>query len=365
MAELATGPTADDMPPAQSGSRIGPKIGPQNTAVLTLTYGDRIAFLDQVLAAVAAAGVARAFVLANGLSEAVAQNLAEVAGARPDLDVQIVTAPENLGSAAGYARLLDRMLQDPEIQAAWFLDDDNVPQPEALSHLLDVVAAGPATAACALRTDHTYMADAIRRGYALEPMRGEAFGVDILKRPRRLLTRLRHRLARSGSGGGLTPATHVPYGGLLVPRDMVVRAGLPRTDFVLYMDDFEYSKRIAETGQILLVPEALVDDVDVSWNATGAGQEAKKAPRSQTGKLVQMTPDFRMYYAVRNAIYLDFRRLTLLSAPLFAINLTLLLGGTGAKALLAGRPGNAKALFDAVTDGLRGRLGRAAGYPLP
>ena len=103
----------------------------------------------------------------------------------------------------------------------------------------------------------------------------------------------------------------------------------------------------------------------ISWNATGAGQEAKKAPRSQTGKLVQMTPDFRMYYAVRNAIYLDFRRLTLLSAPLFAINLTLLLGGTGAKALLAGRPGNAKALFDAVTDGLRGRLGRAAGYPLP
>lgn len=352
------------MPALQDGGRH--TINPAEIAVLTLTYGDRSSMLAQMIAGVAAEGVQTVFVYANGLAPAPAARLQALTQRDDGVSVQVIHSERNVGSAAGYADLIEAAAVMPGLDGVWFLDDDNVPRPGALAELL-AAQARVGGAVAAVRTDRAYLIESARRGFSTPPRSGEAFGVDIRTRPLRAWGKVMQRLRPSAKV--VRPEvriTRVPYGGLLVPREQMVRIAAPRREFVLYADDYEYSERLHRDGGLHLVGAAMVDDLEASWNATRAKDPAA-APqkRGQLWRLAQITPDFRLYYALRNAVWLDRARVTALTVPVFAVNVGWLVLSAALRAMWLGRPANARVIVLAVWHGLTGQLGLNAEFPLP
>ncbi|WP_255964263.1 hypothetical protein, partial [Staphylococcus aureus] len=106
--------------------------------------------------------------------------------------VHVHESPANLGSSAGYARLIAGTLALPGAGAAWFLDDDNVPRPGSLALLLDAQAA-TGGAVSGVRTDRYSLMETARTGGAEPPRPGEAFGIDLRAPFRRAWRNLRGR----------------------------------------------------------------------------------------------------------------------------------------------------------------------------
>lgn len=343
-----------------------PHLSPADIAGLTLTYGDRVAMLGQMADALHRDGVRRILVLANGLAPdplARLHALAAANGAR-GLRLDIIESAVNAGSAVGFGQLLAALRDDPGIRAAWFMDDDNTPCPGALDALLAAQAAHPGATLSAVRRDRMYLMRAAATGIAPDPPAGVAFSMDLFRRPRALWQRITGRRARpAATPPASVPIARVPYGGLLVPRTLLDRVAPPRADFVLYADDYEYTERLRAAGGLFLVGAAEIEDLEASWNATGAASAG--APRSQLVRLATMPPDFRLYYALRNALYLDRKRARGAAMGVFAINLAALVAAGCLQALLRGRPDNARAIVRAARDGVTGRLGVATDFPLP
>lgn len=75
----------------------------------------------------------------DGTLDAVKANAA--AGDYPFL-LEVIDMPGNTGNAGGIARGLERAFSFPDVDAAWILDDDSWPEPDALERLL---SCGPGT----------------------------------------------------------------------------------------------------------------------------------------------------------------------------------------------------------------------------
>ncbi|MDV7145533.1 glycosyltransferase [Tropicimonas sp. TH_r6] len=349
----------------QAGSEDARAVSAAETTVLTLTYGERVDLLSRMIEAVTDQGVRHIFVFANGLRKDVYDQIETLSRdlSKQGVDLRLFPHDINTGSALGYARLLTAAREDTATGAVWLLDDDNQPLPGALSALLDANARRPGAALASVRLDRGYLIEAARTGHAPGPSRGQAFHVDIFRKFSRLLSKLGlMRVARPGGVGPEVPITRVPYGGLFVPDSLLAQVAPPREDFVLYADDYEYSERLARATGLYLVAGAKVDDLETSWNATGKSEQASK---SQFERLATMPPDFRLYYSVRNAIYLDRARVSGVTLLAFWINAVVLLSVGMLRAFAVGRPDNAHALRVAVCDGVSGRLGRNPAFPLP
>lgn len=80
---------------------------------------------------------------------------------------------------------------------------------------------------------------------------------------------------------------------------MIRSIGFPRTDFLLYADDSEFTYRISRNGErLFLVTAATLDDIQSSSNAKIGFGNAFVA-------ILKGFDDFRAYYSVRNGVYLD------------------------------------------------------------
>ena len=89
---------------------------------------------------------------------------------------------------------------------------------------------------------------------------------------------------------------YTEYGGLLLDRNTIERIGFPKTDFVLYSDDTEYTYRITkEKGLIYIINNSIVNDIDLSWN--NESETKSFLPIMQDGN------NFRVYYSTRNQFY--------------------------------------------------------------
>jgi len=133
---------------------------------------------------------------------------------------------------------------------------------------------------------------------------------------------------------------------------LIRRVGLPREDFVLYADDTEFSLRLRELGdaRIVLERSAVIDDIDVS------GLGVTPSPTVFGQRHLVGAPDMRLYYAVRNQVYLEWRALPGRRWE-YLCNQVLVSGLLVGVALLTRRPRKVLVLARAMRDGLTGRLG--------
>jgi rhamnopyranosyl-N-acetylglucosaminyl-diphospho-decaprenol beta-1,3/1,4-galactofuranosyltransferase len=151
--------------------------------------------------------------------------------------VEFLRLPENVGPAGGYASALEWFLASPH-DVAWVLDDDRVPAPDALRLLLSRLRD---------ERDPTLV-----------------FPADV------------------GVDG--ESSEYPSWCGLLIPKGIVQKVGVPRAEFFWWVEDTEYLKwRIPAAGfRSVRVSEATVyHDRTVS----------------------QRRPAWKYYYETRNAVY--------------------------------------------------------------
>ncbi len=323
-------------------------------SVVVVTYGSRATFLRQVVAGLAAQSrpPGQVIVVDNGASPAPLAVLEPVS--HPGR-LEVIPLGANRGSAVGFGVGMRRALELGS-DLVWLLDDDNLPHPTALEHLVrrwEQAGEPDSTAFAAMRRDRRKYVDAAR---GLPSMRFSAansfMGSSALGR---VGSWFRGRGSRPvATAGGPLVLDVAIYGGLLIPSALLRRTGLPDAAFFVYLDDRDFTTRITRAGgSIVLVPDAIVEDLDDSWG----GDTERRAPILFNRSI----RDDQLYYTVRNAVHYE-RRYVVSARPIYLLNMVahvvrdaiVTLGhGAGPRFVLR-RTG---LLRRAIADGWHGRLG--------
>lgn len=320
--------------------------------VLIVTYGDRWDHLSRVLEAVSGqtSVVSHAILVDNGGSY-----LNEARLSSFGLKIVLEKLERNFGSAEGFKRGLEvATRQNPDL--IWMLDDDNWPEPSALEEALRVYRECKCVVSGNRVTPQGCFSNVgriVKNGFL-------GFSISDLSS---------HRTARSGpvvagrSGcdgetaddGEVRP--FAPYGGLLISPRMVAQIGLPRTDFVTYSDDTEWTARIPRAGGVIRRADlSVIRDLEAFWNTRKARLNPLVSPSAGL---------YRVYYAVRNQTYLEFSSAS--NKGLFFINAFIRLSVLALNLLLFS-PAKRKSLLRfntllrAAADGVRGKLGYRPNY---
>lgn len=168
----------------------------------------------------------------------------------------------NLGGAGGFAWGVELAIARGH-DYAWLMDDDAEPEPDALEKLADVVT-GSSTEWSFLASLVTADEKTANRGNP------PSFSSDVTK-----------QYSASKAGGiAIESATFV---GVLINLATARRTHLPCRDYFIWVDDLEYTNRLAQLAPALLVPESHV-----------------RHPLSKSGS---KDMGARLYYYLRNHLW--------------------------------------------------------------
>lgn len=328
---------------------------PDRVVAVTVTYADRGPLLTQVVAAARSEGVAGMIVVDNGSDWPVKEQLSAEFGEFVD----VVEMGRNTGSAGGFAAGIKRSLE-LDADYVWLLDDDNRPETGCLDALLSAhqrlqsAGEGDHLAVLALRTAHRANLDFSHNTLARRNAFLRFHVNDVFRHAWRRTPWGKTESPREAPETLEMPAA--PYGGLLLQRSTLDAIGLPREDFVLYADDLEFTHRIKEKGgRIVKVTNALVEDLEHSWDNEGAA--------NSFAILLTQGSDLQAWYGVRNRVYFEYDRL-MDNRLVFFLNAGAQLAILGLFALYYREPDRLRLVFRAARDGLAGRLGVNPQHPL-
>ncbi len=177
----------------------------------------------------------------------------------------------NLGGAGGFSFGMREAVQRG-YEGIWAMDDDALPEPDALSKLLDADAK--------LAGNYGFLCSAVywKDGSLCR-----------MNRPR---TGLCRKLADYTPG--LKPVIMASFVSFFVRSSTVQRVGLPIPEFFIWSDDLEYSRRISRQTKCYAVPESRI--LHAMDSNTLVGIEADSPERL-----------WRYKYLYRNEVYV-FRR---------------------------------------------------------
>ncbi len=188
----------------------------------------------------------------------------------------VITLSENTGCSAGLAEGM-RVALERGHSWLWLLDDDAIPNVDALDYLLRYLENSSDTMLGAVSSAVLNVPSGkILSGWCWEGgrryrvpnqwhMEREAFEVD-----------------------------GVPFLGLLVYRSVVEGVGFPRADFFIWFDDVEFCYRIRKHGyKIIVIPKSLVS------HPAPKVRIVKKFGREKPRELV---PSWKAYYGIRNRL---------------------------------------------------------------
>ena len=322
--------------------------------VVTVTYGNRWRFLQQVIARVLRfAEVVKVIVVDNASDFLVlkeAQNL-------QDGRLTVLTNTENQGSAGGYKQGIEFAHQNVDADLIWLLDDDNLPEENALKILLEnwdkIPGGNDEKALFCLRADrkpHVKIAQGENPNrYYLVP--NNFLGFSLPRVFNNQFLKLSDRLINKKPFKNRVKIPYVPYGGLLLHKMMIAKIGYPNENFFLYVDDSEYTYRITESGgTIWLIPESKIIDIDQSQ---GIGYQKKIFASALLDGW-----NFRIYYHVRNRMFF-YSRTAAKNRFMFKLNKLLYLNWLKFISIISSKQNQYKKLLAAVDAGLKGHLGKA------
>ena len=329
--------------------------------VVTVTYGERRHFLERMLRAVLAQGVGRIVLVNNGSLWDVSALAAEIDSAR----IEVLHLEHNVGSAGGFANGISHALAEGA-ELIWLLDDDNRPEESCLAYLLyaydTTIAQVQRDRLAVLAFRHDHQADLIQ-GVPLCRLNhkpGSFWGFHVLDIPYKLWRRTPWGRPRSPKYlPAAIPLETAPYSGLLFHKSLIDTIGLPKADLVLYADDIELTRRLTHLGgTIMLIPSAVMADMEGTWNVKHATTPNSFMMWLQNGG------DFRAYYTARNLTWVETHPM---NAPttIYFLNKWLYLILLYITALAKGRLARFNLLIQAIKDGKNGRLGINPHFLLP
>ncbi len=226
---------------------------------------DRRELLAEALAAVRAQTRApdHVLVIDNASSDGTAE-LLRAAG-----DVETVRLTENAGGAGGFAEGV-RRAHAAGFDWIWLMDDDTIPEPDALATLL-AARAPEGLAAPSILVSRIVWTDG-----TLHPM----------NRPGVAWKRVDALLDAAERRSGLVPIRYATFPSLLLDARAVDRHGLPHAHYFLWSDDMEFTARV------------LRDEPGYYVAASVAVHKTKTAHTAVT----RSGPLF--YFHVRNSLYM-------------------------------------------------------------
>lgn len=317
--------------------------------VITVTYGDRQHFLNQVIDRVLSLTQVVKVVVINNAS-------AHSIDATSDRVITLNNA-ENEGSAGGYHQGIKYAYEQVDCEFIWLLDDDNLPEKNALNGLLiqwnKITSDNNKKAMFCLRDDRKSHIN-IARGadpmqYYLVP--NNFLGFSLLRIFKNQWRKITAKITVNDKYKERVAMPYVPYGGLLMHKQLVAEIGFPNANMFLYVDDSEYSYRITEHGgTIWMIPACKIIDIDKSQGINYKKQPFHSQLLDEWG--------FRTYYHVRNRLYF-YSRVTIRNKFMFRVNKVLYLAFLRVISILSSKTTEYKKLIGAVNDGLNGNLGKA------
>lgn len=318
------------------------------TAVV-VTYGNRWGFLNQVLLRLDEADEVLQVVVVDNASH---YDVAEKCRNAFSSKIKVHRNGKNLGSAGGFSYGITIATQ-LESEYILLLDDDVIPTPGAVSTLLQTYHKVNEAHSDRLQAVTAYRFS--QYGKLLVPLKTlryedhAAFGLNLCNFiDRHFITPSYGVKKVEGVNNELT-RFGTAYAGLLISREIVKAIGVPRSDFVLYNDDIEYSLRIIRDGGNIWL-DTNSEFIDICDNVSG-GIIAKPF----LGFLLNPS-DLKSYYIIRNNLFIErfcLKRKSLMyniNCAVFFLVLSLL-------GLSLGRFRRTSVLWSAFLDGVRGRLG--------
>jgi len=249
--------------------------------------------------------------------------------------VRLVELPCNTGGAGGFAYGMALALAG-QTDLVWLMDDDTIPQPQALAALLDARNRYPRRRP-ALVASRVVWTDG--RPHPMNTPRTKPFPTKAER--------------AAAAAADCLPIRSASFVSVLVDATTSRQRGLPLADYFLWNDDFEFTARILRGNSGLLCPASVVVHKTPTFGSTDTD------------------PGQRFFYEVRNKIW------TLRSRAPLAVHERVLYGGSTLRrwartfARSTDRRGLATSLARGLTAGVRTRprptedVFESIGLPLP
>jgi glycogen synthase len=154
--------------------------------------------------------------------------------------IEIVHLSVNTGPAGGFSKGFERALESG-LEYVWTLDDDCVPEADALEMLLRTLVSFPETARPRLLSSYVVWKDG-----SPHPMNRPVFGIS---------WRQRERWAQRD---GLASVRATSFVSTLISLQSVAEHGLPWAAYYFWNDDVEYTARLLRDAQGYAVPNSKV-----------------------------------------------------------------------------------------------------------
>jgi len=322
-------------------------------SVLIVTYSNRWHFLEKVLNRVLSFNeVTQVIIVNNASGYSVSDKVKNI----EDNRVIVINNEENEGSAGGYKTAIEYGMVNTTADFFWLLDDDNLPDHNALTHLLSewqhIYGANNTKALFCLREDRKQHVRVAKGEDAQRYLVPDNFmGFNVFRIFANQFYKLSSKFQTEKPYKNHVSIPYVPYGGLLLHRQMVEDIGYPNERMYLYVDDSEYTYRITKNkGTIWLIPACKVIDIDKSQ---GVNYKRKFLHAQLLDEW-----NFRTYYHVRNRMFF-YANNFVKSRLSFNLNKALYLAYLKVISIVSFKSKEYKKLLVAVKDGLTGNLGKA------
>ena len=209
---------------------------------VVLTY-NREQLLDECLTAISRQTQAcdRILVIDNASTDGTSAMLAERWGG-----VEVFRLPRNIGASGGFNAGL-RIAYQSAADWIWLMDDDVIPEPDALEKLL--------------QARDRLNEEELPFSYVISTARtpdGELTNVPTLDRKR---NKLSYEIWPRLLAEGIVPVRRATFVSILLPRETVGRHGLPLAPMFIWGEDTEYTLRITKTAPGYLVGGSRVSHV--------------------------------------------------------------------------------------------------------
>lgn len=230
-------------------------------AAVVVTY-NRLSLLKECLEAISlqTCKVNSIIVVNNASTDGTTEYLQQL----DDKQMIVKSLEKNIGGAGGFAEGI-AIATKMNVDAIWIMDDDTIPQTDALEHLVGILNQHENT------------------GFVNSKVVWTDGNIHQMNIP--------GYVHHDDLGGGLYAIRSASFVSLLVPSKIVREVGLPYREFFIWVDDAEFTSRIVKAGY---KGYFTTSSVVVHKTATNYGASIKTA-----------TPEsaWKFYYYMRNGIF--------------------------------------------------------------
>ena len=278
---------------------------------LVVTYNDRFKYLEKVIDQLLQSDINGIIVIDNNSSLNSCDQLNTLEKKYSGW-LKAIYLNENIGSAGGYFAGLQEFYRMDDYDFVWLLDDDNVPEKNALDIIkkfwlnLNSKDKEDNIALLSYRNDRNIYYEAVLKNNPdmVIGQKNGFLGFDL----RTYLIRKRNKLFNIQSSDRLHMDENIEYGkvsasyygGLFFHKKLLDGIGYPNPEFFVYMDDIEFTSRINKAGGVLYVLfKSKINDIDEKWKDNKENESVLELP-----SINELNVD-RFYYQLRNRLYFE------------------------------------------------------------